>query len=268
MMGGDERFAILCRLLEKDGHGVFPLALDKLLPVAGPPDYAGTEAVILPLPAEKAGLLNSPLSPGAYKLRELLEHLRPGTKVFGGMVGESLREYCGERGLVLHDYFQREELQIKNALLTAEGALGLLLGLDGRCLMHRRVLIVGFGRIGKLLAPRLQALGASVSVMARSATQRAWAGAMGCEALKMGEPEGGFDFVLSTVPAVVFGEEELRKLGDALLVELASAPGGFDEKAAERLGKNIVKAPGLPGKWAVSSAAEAIRDTIYNMLEE
>lgn len=268
IIGGDRRFVSLWAMLEKDGHRVFPMAMEKALPLQGPPDYMGTEAVILPLPAEKEGALNSPLSEGKHSLCRLLEPFAPGTKVFGGMVGETLREYCRERGLVLYDYFAREDFQIKNALLTAEGAAALLLGLDERSLMGRRALIVGFGRIGKLLAPRLQALGLRVSVMARSAAQRAWAEAMGCEGLKMGELEGSFDFVLNTVPAVVFGEGELRRLGDAALLELASAPGGFDEKAALALGKNIVKAPGLPAKWAEASAAEAIRDTMYNILEE
>jgi len=267
-MGGDARFVSLRALLEKDGHQVFPVAMEKALPLQGPPDYIGTEAVILPLPAEKGGALHSPLGHGKYMLAELLEPLRPGTKVFGGMIGEPLRELCRERGLVLYDYFQREDFQIKNALLTAEGAATLLLGLDGRGLMGRRALIVGFGRIGKLLAPRLQAFGMHVSVMARSASQRAWAEAMGCTALKMGENHGETDFLLNTVPALVFGEAELRRLGDSVLIELASAPGGFDEKAASALGKTIVKAPGLPARWAEISAAEAIRDTIYNIVSE
>ncbi len=267
IMGGDARFLRLGELLERDGHRVFHIAMEKALPVQGPPDYEGSEAVILPLPAEKAGLLNSPLSEGRHNVKTLLAPLRPGTKVFAGMVGEELGEYCRERGLVLHDYFKREDFQVKNALLTAEGALGLLLGLDGRGLMGRRALIVGFGRIGRLLAPRLQALGLAVSVMARSASQRAWAEAMGCTPMKIGEKAAGFDFVLNTVPAALFGEKELGEMGGAALIELASAPGGFDEEAAEKLAKNIVKAPGLPSGWAEISAAEALRDTIYNIAD-
>lgn len=268
IMGGDARFLRLRELLEKDGHEAFPVAMEKVLPLQGAPWHDGVEAVVLPLPAEKAGRLNCPLSEGEYDLKTLLAPLRPGTKVFGGMVGVETEKYCLKRGLELHDYFRREDFQVKNALLTAEGALGLLLGLDGRRLMGRRALIVGFGRIGKLLAPRLLALGLDVSVMARSAAQRAWAEAMGCAALKMGEGLKGFHFVLNTVPAPLFGEKELCELGDAAIIELATAPGAFDEKGAEKLGKNIVKAPGLPAKWAEVSAAEAIRDTIYNIMEE
>lgn len=268
IMGGDSRFVRLAELLERDGHGVFPLGMEGALPMQGPSDYSGTEAVILPLPAEKDGYLFAPLSREKRSLIELLEPFKPGTKVFAGMAGQELREYCRRRGLSIFDYFRREEFQVKNALLTAEGALGLLLGLDGGKLSGRRALIVGFGRIGKLLVPRLQALGLELSVMARSPSQRAWAEAMGCKALKFGESSEGFDFVLNTVPAVVFGEEELRGFGDASLIELASAPGGFCEESAARLSKNIINGRGLPGRWAEDSAAEAIRDTIKNILEE
>ena len=268
ILGGDERFVCLAKALEKDGHGVFPMAMEKVLPMAGPPDYEGTQAVILPLPAEKNGLLNSPLSEGEHSLLPLLENFREGTKVFGGMAGSALREFCRLRGLELYDYYAREDFQINNALLTAEGALGLMLGLDGLALSGRRAVLVGFGRISRLLAPRLAAMGMRILVMARKAEQRALAEAMGFAASDIGPFEGGADFVINTVPAPVIGAEILAAAGRAHLIELASAPGGFILEDAENLGASIVKASALPDKWARISAAEAIKDTIYNMLEE
>ena len=268
VLGGDERFVCLAKALEKDGHGVFPMAMEKALPVAGPPDYLGTEAVILPLPGEKEGRLNSPLSEGNHALLPILENFPEGTKVFAGMAGENLAQFCRERGLELYDYYKREDFQIKNALLTAEGALGLMLGLDGLALSGRRAVLVGFGRIARLLAPRLSAMGMSVLVLARKAEQRALAEAMGFEASGMGSLDGGADFIINTVPAPVIGVELLERAEKAHLIELASAPGGFIMEDVENLGRKIVKASALPDKWARVSAAEAIKDTIYNMLEE
>ncbi len=269
IIGGDARFPELIRLLAKDGHEFFPMAIEKVLPVEGPPDYLRADTVILPLPAEREGWLNTPLSAGKYKFAELLAPLRPGTVVFAGMAGEGLQQFCRERGLMLKDYFLSEELQVKNALLTAEGAVGLMLGLDGESLRGRRVLISGFGRIARLLTPRLMALGMAVTVAARSSAQRAWAEVMGCEAVKPGNCLcKEWDFVVNTVPAPIFGEEELTAFGGAELIELASAPYGFDRSAAEKLGKRINMAPGLPSIWAPRSAAEAIRDAIYSILEE
>ena len=268
ILGGDERFVCLAKALEKDGHNVFPMAMEGVLPVAGPPDYMGTQAVILPLPAEKGGFLNSPLSEGGHRLLPLMEGFEAGTQVFAGMAGEELREFCRRRGLVLRDYYKREDFQIKNALLTAEGALGLMLGLDGFCLSGRRAVLVGFGRIGRLLSPRLGAMGMSVRVLARKSEHRALAEAMGFEAGNIEAFAGGADFLINTVPAPIIGEEILQAAAGAHLIELASAPGGFILEDAENFGGKIVKASALPDKWSRISAAGAIKDTIYNMLGE
>ena len=75
-------------------------------------------------------------------------------------------------------------------------------------------------------------------------------------------------FVLNTVPAPIFGRDEIAAFGGAKLIELASAPYGFDFAAAETLGREITLASGLPSRFAPKAAAEAIRDTIFNMLEE
>ena len=39
-------------------------------------------------------------------------------------------------------------------------------------------------------------------------------------------------------------------------------------EAAKALGRRVIPAPGLPGKAAPRTAAEAIRDSIYHILEE
>jgi len=54
----------------------------------------------------------------------------------------------------------------------------------------------------------------------------------------------------------------------ALLVELASPPGGFDPVLAGNLGLRVLPAPGLPGKFAPEAAAALMRDAVYAALEE
>ncbi len=263
IIGGDNRFPCLWRMLAEEGHGFFPLAMEKALSVEGPVDYAGADCVILPLPAERLGRLNAPLCGEVHSAEEFLEHLRPGTVVWAGMAGETLREFCRERGLILKDYFASEALQRKNALLTAEGTIALMLTMDGKCLCGRSVMISGFGRIARLLAPRLRSLGMRVCVAARSAQDRALAEAMGLESVGLeGCTEGKWDFVINTVPSVIFGREALSAFALAKLIELASPPYGFDMAAAEELGIKVEIASALPSRFGAESAAEAIKDAI------
>ena len=77
------------------------------------------------------------------------------------------------------------------------------------------------------------------------------------------------DFVVNTVPAEVLDREILGSFRrDVVLLELASAPGGFDREIAAELGLRAIFAPGLPGSYAPCTAAELMRDTIYEMIRE
>ena len=162
-------------------------------------------------------------------------------------------------------YARREEYQIANARLTAEGAAALLRPETGLSGAH--VLILGYGRIGRLLAREMQKAGSLVTCAARNAAQRAWAQAEGCEALPLDALSaalGGFDVLVNTVPAPVLTEPLLSLVRrDAVLLELASAPGGIDAAAAHERGLRFLRAPGLPAKYDPDAAAKILRDAVY-----
>lgn len=269
LIGGDERMVRLCRLLKNDGNGVLPLALDGAL---GPsPAGAGlseADCIVFGLPCMKNGAVFAPFFPESLSPGQALAGARPGTPVLAGQAA-ALTPICERLSLPLCDYFLREELVVKNAALTAEGAVSLLLGRTGGSISGTRVLLCGFGRIGRLLALRLRALGAEVTAAARSPADRAWAQAIfvGAVSLDRADPSD-FDIVINTIPAPVLGESFIEKAGSALLVELASPPYGFDTECAARLGRELLLASALPGKIAPEAAAMAIRDTIYGILEE
>lgn len=162
-------------------------------------------------------------------------------------------------------YARREEYQIAIARLTAEGAIALLRPETGLSGAH--ILLLGYGRIARLLARELQKAGALVTATARSGEQRAWAEAEGIEALPLDALSGAldrFDVIIGTIPAPVLTEPLLALVRkDALLLELASAPGGIDAAAAHERGLRYIRAPGLPAKYAPERAAVILRDAVY-----
>lgn len=162
-------------------------------------------------------------------------------------------------------YARREEYQIAIARLTAEGAIALLRPETGLSGAH--ILLLGYGRIARLLARELQKAGALVTAAARSGEQRAWAEAEGIEALPLDALSGAldrFDVIIGTIPAPVLTEPLLALVPkDALLLELASAPGGIDAAAAHERGLRYIRAPGLPAKYAPERAAVILRDAVY-----
>ena len=162
-------------------------------------------------------------------------------------------------------YARREEYQIAIARLTAEGAIALLRPETGLSGAH--ILLLGYGRIARLLARKLQKAGALVTAAARSGEQRAWAEAESIEALPLDALSGAldrFDVIIGTIPAPVLTEPLLALVRkDALLLELASAPGGIDAAAAHERGLRYIRAPGLPAKYAPERAAVILRDAVY-----
>ena len=277
VIGGDRRASYLAGMLLREGERLQSFALER----AGLPEEIpraehlhgalyGADAVILPLPVEKGGLLNAPYARLPCSMEDVKEALWPGQLVFGGLFSEELRQWAAKHGITFVDWLRRPGFVSANAALTAECAVGLLIQESERCLMGSRVLVSGYGRIGRCLAQKLSALGAAVTVAARREESRAEAEAMGISALPFAALPGAFDYVVNTVPERVLSESFLCCLPEtALLLELASAPGGFDRNLAENLGLRCMAAPGLPGKSAPAAAAERmLRDMRLAMKEE
>lgn len=278
VIGGDLRQAKLAGLLQNDGHMVHTYALDTApeLPSACEPELTGAEladCVILPLPVTGSGtMLNAPLSDQAHPLSQILDALHPGQIICAGKAGEHTLALARERGLILHDYFAREELAVANAVPTVEGAIQIAMEELPITLHGARVLVMGYGRLGRLLAHRLDALGARVSVCARKWADLAWIEAFGYGVEQTDRLEGwlcGYDLLINTIPAPILDQARLAELKPgALVIDLASRPGGVDTDAARRLGIKAIRALSLPGKAAPVTAGRAIQSTIYNILRE
>ena len=270
LFGGDARTVRLIRLLREDGHTVRHFALEKAMDdgeSGAGAAAAGADCVILPLPALRDGRLNAPFAAEPVTAESVLRTVCPGTPVCAGKADAALRALCASLGLPLYDYFLREDFTLRSAELTAEAAAALLA--RRRDLRGCRVLISGFGRIGKRLAARLHDAGALVTAAARSEKARAEAAALHCRTVPVAEAAApGYDFAVNTVPAVIFGGAEIAAFGDAALIELASPPYGFDLAAAEAAGKEVTVASGLPGVYTPDAAAAAIRSAICAILEE
>ncbi len=276
VLGGDPRQSALAEALAEDGHSVYTYALEQsssaALAAPGLEPITGADCVVLPLPTADGELLNAPLADAPLPLAQLLDALRPGQLILAGRVGPELRAMAQARGLTLTDYFAREELAVANAVPTSEGAIRIAMEELPVTLHGARVLVVGCGRIGKVLAQQLKGLGANVSVAARRYDQLAWARVWGCGAERSDQLRGwlcAYDLIVNTVPAPVLGREELADLKPGcLVIDLASKPGGVDLTAARDLGVKVIWALSLPGKEAPVTAALAIRSTIYNILSE
>ena len=280
VIGGDLRQAKLAELLAKDGNSVSVYALDKIRfegdifqASSFEEAAANAECVVFPLPVtSKPGIISTPLSSRNHFMGPALKVLSPEQIVLAGRIDENTYAQGEKENIRFIDYFKREELTVCNAAITAEGAVQIIMEETPITICGAKCLVIGFGRIGKILANRLRSLGGDVTVSARKFSDFEWIRAYGykpAETEKIKDILEEFDVIVNTVPTRILGEEELKCVKDGgLCLDLASKPGGIDFAAAARIGKKAMWALSLPGEVAPVTSGEIIKKTIYNILHE
>ena len=217
-------------------------------------------------------LLPMPLEADATGLARILRAAKPGALALGGRVSLPVEEAARCAGVELVDYFLRPELETLNAVHTAEWCLSLLLQLRDCTIWESGFLVLGYGRIGRAVARRIALLGGRVTVAVRSAEQRAAARCAGYRAAPLDALPtllSVTDTVINTIPAPVLGREQLVCLPqDALIIDLASRPGGTDFAAARELDLHAEHALSLPARCAPRTAGALVAQTVLSILRE
>lgn len=279
IIGGDMRNVYLAELLKKDYQYVEIYGFEKCGKAWASKDASldfildGARVIIGGIPfVSENGFISTPLSKNKTTVSEVIEKIDENSIFIAGKITDNVKRQLELKNITHVDIVEREELMVLNAVPTAEGAIHILIGELPMTLMDSRVLIVGYGRIGKILAKMLQGFGAEVWVAARKYSDIAWIEAQGLKPVpihQLARYVSDMDAIVNTAPSLVITKEILEKTrSGCLLLDLASNPGGIDFKAAEDFGFKVIWSLGLPGKIAPLTAGDIIRRTIYNIIEE
>ncbi len=287
ILGGDGRSAILTSLLSENKTECAVWGFPNRTELSGEAvkcgkwDCAvkGADAVILPLPVTFDGVrLNCRAiceieKNGEYDVRitEIVEAAEKNALILAGKIPASAVRFAAERGKKIIDYYESEEFQIKNALPTAEGAIGCAMSTLPFTLAQSKAAVAGYGRIGRTLAHRLTALGADVTCIARSRSDLSWAWVDGCRPLSLeeykSEPQN-FDVIFNTVPHTIFSPDVIARIDPGtVFIELASQS-GIDAAAAKGRGIRMIRASSLPGKCSPVTAGKILYEAVSAILDE
>lgn len=226
--------------------------------------------IVTAIPISKDKItINTPYSKENILIEEVLKKAN-NKMIITGKLPEKLIEKYSNRKIV--DLLEREDFAILNALPTAEGTIKIIIENIYMNISNSNILIIGFGRIGKVLADRLKKLNANVYVSARKNEDFAWMHVLGYNPVKykqLNEKLPKFDIIINTVPYLIIDGSKLELVKkNCLLIELASLPGGIDEKSTKLKELKLINAQGLPGKISKVAAAKIIEETIKNIIEE
>ena len=267
IIGGDKRMLYAAKAFQESGAEVLLCGFDmltekstKLLDCAEQSDM-----IVLPVRPLNGEAIAMPFAKKAVGMKALADAI--GEKpVFTGFA-DSVKGYF--KGKV-YDYAAREDFAVYNAALTAEGLLSEIGREYEGSVFGSRILILGYGRIGKVSARYLKALGAEVTAAARKSASRAWSELDGVEAVDYSDLElKYFDIIVNTVPAMILDAAALNSMRTTtLIIDLASLPGGVDFRHAQEKGIRAIHALGLPGRTAPMTAGRIIKDTICTIIKE
>ncbi len=278
ILGGDKRQIELANSLYEDGQNVFTTGFDKALDKVKVLNLnidqmlKNSEYIVLPIPSTRDDL---------YFFTPFSEFKTPINDVFIRKIKNKTVFCYGAYSLIklcpnfsncnFYDYSANENFLQYNAKITADCAIELAKDKFGNSFCNKKVLVCGYGRIGKYLVELLVRENTELFVSVRNKNYFAKLEKMKVQPIltyKLKEYTD-FDIIFNTVPSLIFDFDTLEKTSKhALLIDLASKPGGVDKLSAEQLNINLIHALGLPGKMASIKAAEAIKNTIYNFIEE
>ncbi len=221
------------------------------------------DIVVLPMPVSTDGeYLNAPLNSKFISLESINSLITPTKKIYGGIIKEGVFT----KSRFVTDYSLMEMLTVKNAALTAEGAIGMMVSSSPSGIYDSKILITGYGRIGKILAGYLKSLGGIPIVAARKESDYAWCDFSGIKYIgyqDLKKTASECEFLINTVPYKVIDEDVISTLKTScVVIDLASKPGGCDFEALGKKGIKYFHALGLPGKFSPKTAGKIISSAI------
>ena len=282
VVGGDLRIVKLVEMLIEDNYTVYTYGLEyseELLKLDGvemcptlEDAVRDAKAVVGPIPlSSDRKNLSMPFSNIKLPIEDFVNCLSEKTLIAGNIT-EPIRNSLDEKSINYIDLLKREEFSVLNTISTAEGTIQIAMEETQKTVHGRNVLIMGFGRIGKVLSKMLSGIGAKVYCEARKNEDIAWIKAYGYEPIHLNDLDkhlGKFDIIINTIPFQILDNYRLDLLKkDILIIDLASNPGGVDRKSAKEKNIKLVWALSLPGKVAPVTSAEFIKETLYHALKE
>lgn len=284
VLGGDMRQVFLAQLLAESGNSLCCYALPshpkEVLSEESPMIHravsleeacAHSGTVLFPFPFTQNGSDVSVKEDRCrFSIQSVLDLIQPGQAFFAGCIPPHFQKAAKEKGISVYDYSDDPALPVFNSIATAEGAVCEAILHSPFHLHKSQCAVLGFGKCGRSIVSSLKGLSANVSVFTDDVNELAQAFLIADESLPLSalaDHVKTFRFVFNTIPAQFIHDNILKNMNrSALIIDIASSPGGVDLETARRLGIPAFHCPGLPGKYAPASSAQYLKDFIQATL--
>ena len=277
VVGGDKRNVELAKMLARRGHTVRMFGFSNY---EGEMQYKNlyeavnnADCIIGPIPCSHNGnALNVPFHNAPVYVEELFRIIKPHQLFLAGIIKPELLQLASKYSIHMIDILTREELLVRNAIPTAEGAIKIAIEETDITLHNNQMYVIGYGRVGRVLAKMLDGLGAKVVVVVNKSESAALAETNGIKSIFFDDLEKSLkhaDVIFNTVPTILLDSNNMKHIRkDTLIIDLASPPYGVDVNDSRDFGLKVLYASSLPGKIAPITTASYLLDTVLDILAE
>lgn len=280
IIGGDTRQRECIQILASKGYTVKAFGFKNISSTNNIKIYTeltsnffDCDVLLLPIPyKDKNGYINFKDIDIQIELEEILDAVSPPTIIILGKADDKFKKITYDKKIVWCDIVEEETFAILNAIPTAEGAIQKAMEMTNITLHGAKVLVLGYGRIGKSLSRMLKGIGSHVTVEARKYEDLAWIKENGYTPVHLEDLDSVLpnqDIIFNTIPHMILDRKKLELVPKhAIIIDLASYPGGVDFKAASDLGIRASLELGLPGIVAPRTAADIICSVMLDVIKQ
>ena len=272
VIGGDKRIVYLAEMLSEEKNIVKMLGFEQIFQqnkifenkylkqAYSLNEIKDEDIIISSIPLSIDGInIYTPFSSEKIKLETL-----KGKKIIAGKIPEELFS----DGCI--DVLKDEKLTMLNTIPTAEGAIAKAIEETDITIENSNCMVLGFGRVGKILSYKLKQLGAKVYAESRNEKMLAEIMAYGYKPINFNEIEKNIckmDIIFNTIPAKILDKDKLIFMNNqSIIIDLASKPGGVDFDVANKMKIKAILYSGIPGKIAPKTSAQNIKKVIQKNL--
>ncbi|WP_352401196.1 dipicolinate synthase subunit DpsA [Anaerotignum sp.] len=278
VIGGDQRLLFLANFLKDSCRQVQTYALEGGEGLCGAVCAASLEEamqnadiIVAPVPFTKDGIHLLTKDNTIVYLTDFCANLKQNQVLFGGNISKVVLEAAKEKNVVCYDFMKMEDVAMDNAITTAEGAIAEAITLSKQNINQEVSLILGYGRCAKAIAQRLKGMNAKVIISARrlDARQEALAEGYGVVSLEdLASCTSQAQFIFNTIPTMMLDARLIEIMHpDAVIIDIASAPGGTDFDACKKKGITAKLSLGLPGRYSPKTSAKILLRGMMSSLE-
>ncbi|MBQ5445209.1 MAG: hypothetical protein IIT48_00830 [Lachnospiraceae bacterium] len=261
IIGGDKRQYYLFRELDIRKYNVF----STMIPGLPDSDFIGLSSFIhtyiLPIPYSK----DKHIIYGdkcKITLDEFFYIVEDGVNIIGGGFDDKFIANCKKKNIQYYDLLKDNIYSRTNCIGTAESSISQAILNSPLNLSESSCLVTGFGKCGSEIAKLLKGFTKQITICERNKSKSSEIISLGYKHIYFSELKDcitEYKFIFNTVPSLVLTHSIIENAcSDAVITDIASAPGGTDFEYCKVRDITANLYSSLPGRFSPKACALAM----------